>query len=116
MIGCKPITKPICKWLNAGSNFIRNGSNFGKGGLPFAAGLFKRGKGTTGLTKKTCKVRHLSLPNHNVHALLAGFRMIINQTCQVQSNILKVQISMMHLTGHLILFSQVPTFAYFDFR
>jgi hypothetical protein len=32
MIGCRPITKPICKWLNAGSNFIRNGSNFGKGG------------------------------------------------------------------------------------
>jgi hypothetical protein len=29
MIGCKPITKPIYKPPNGGSNFNGNGSNFG---------------------------------------------------------------------------------------
>ena len=53
----------------------------------------------------TCKVRHLSLPNQNVHALLAGLRLVFNRPARacpalrgpIQQT--EVQNPMMDLTG-----------------
>lgn len=52
-----------------------------------------------------CKVRHLSLPNQNVHAILAGLRLLFNKParacplCGVQYSKLEVQNPMMDLKG-----------------
>jgi hypothetical protein len=53
----------------------------------------------------TCQARHLNLPNQNVHALLAGLRVLSIDLpepaplCGVQFNFLIMQDPMMDLTG-----------------